>query len=167
MTVLVLVSQERLGLSATGFGLLLTAGAAGGVAGGLLCPAIVSRIGAQRSLTLSLGIIPLPLIAMVAPNAFVVGFALFIQTFVGTLWNVVTVSYRQRTIPDDLLGRVNSVYRFFGWGTISLGALLGGVVVAMAQQFLDRDMALQMPFALAFVGTGALFLWGLRRLKID
>ncbi|MEL6416915.1 MAG: MFS transporter, partial [Pseudomonadota bacterium] len=57
-TILVLVSQERLGLSATGFGLLLTAGAAGGVAGGLLCPAIVSRISAQRSLTLSLGIIP-------------------------------------------------------------------------------------------------------------
>lgn len=166
-TILVLVSQERLGLSATGFGLLLTAGAAGGVAGGLLCPAIVSRIGAQRSLTLSLGIIPLPFIAMMAPNAFVVGFALFAQTFVGTLWNVVTVSYRQRTIPDDLLGRVNSVYRFFGWGTISLGALLGGVVVGVGQQFLDRDMALQLPFGLAFVGTGALFLWGLRRLKID
>lgn len=166
-TILVLVSQERLGLSATGFGLLLTAGAAGGVAGGLLCPAIVSRIGAQRSLTLSLGVIPLPFIAMMAPNAFVVGFALFTQTFVGTLWNVVTVSYRQRTIPDDLLGRVNSVYRFFGWGTISLGALLGGVVVGIGQQFVDRDLALQLPFALAFVGTGALFLWGLRRLKIE
>ncbi|MEM6388075.1 MAG: MFS transporter [Pseudomonadota bacterium] len=166
-TILVLVSQERLGLSATGFGLLLTAGAAGGVAGGLLCPAIVSRIGAQRSLTLSLGIIPLPFIAMMAPNGFIVGFALFTQTFVGTLWNVVTVSYRQRTIPDDLLGRVNSVYRFFGWGTISLGALLGGVVVGVGQQFLDRDMALQLPFILAFVGTGALFSWGFHRLKIE
>lgn len=166
-TILVLVSQERLGLSAAGFGLLLTAGAAGGVAGGFLCPSIVSRIGAQRSLTLSLAGIPLPFIAMMAPNAFVVGFALFTQTFVGILWNVVTVSYRQRTIPDDLLGRVNSVYRFFGWGTISLGALLGGVVVGAGQQFFDRDMALQLPFGLAFVGTGALFLWGRHRLKIE
>ncbi|MEM8537497.1 MAG: MFS transporter, partial [Pseudomonadota bacterium] len=92
---------------------------------------------------------------------------LFVQTFVGTLWNVVTVSYRQRTIPDDLLGRVNSVYRFFGWGTISLGALFGGIVVGVGQQFFDRDVALQAPFALAFIGTGLLFLWGLRRLKIE
>jgi hypothetical protein len=34
----------------------------------------------------------------------------------GTLWNVITVSLRQRLIPDHLLGRVNSVYRFFAWG---------------------------------------------------
>lgn len=166
-TILVLVAQERLGLSATGFGLLLTAGAAGGVAGGLLCPAIVARLGAQRSLTLSLGIIPFPFLAMMAPDALIVGAALFLQTFVGTLWNVVTVSYRQRTIPDDLLGRVNSVYRFFGWGTISLGALFGGIVVGTGQQFLDRDVALQVPFIFAFVGTGALFIWGALRLKIE
>lgn len=166
-TILVLVSQERLGLSATGFGLLLTAGAAGGVAGGLLCPAIVARLGAQQSLTLSLGIIPLPFIAMMAPDALVLGLGLLTQTFVGTLWNVVTVSYRQRTIPDDLLGRVNSVYRFFGWGTISLGALLGGIVVGVGEPFFGRDTALQIPFVLAFLGTGILFLWGLRRLKIE
>ena len=166
-TILVLVSQERLGLSATGFGLLLTAGAAGGVAGGMLCPAIVARLGAQRSLTLSLAIMPLPFIAMMAPLAVVVGLGLFVQTFFGTLWNVVTVSYRQRTIPDDLLGRVNSVYRFFGWGTISLGALLGGIVVGTSELFIARDAALQVPFILAFVGTGALFLWGVRRLTLE
>lgn len=166
-TILVLVSQERLGLSATGFGLLLTAGAAGGVAGGLLCPAIVERLGAQRSLTLSLAVFPLPFIAMMSPLAVVVGLGLFVQTFFGTLWNVVTVSYRQRTIPDTLLGRVNSVYRFFGWGTISLGALLGGLVVGTSELFIARDTALQVPFLLAFAGTGALFLWGLRRLTLE
>ncbi|MGZ2259955.1 MFS transporter [Roseobacter sp. A03A-229] len=166
-TILVLVSQERLGLSATGFGLLLTAGAAGGVAGGMLCPAIVARLGAQRSLIVSLGIIPLPFIAMMSSLSVVVGLGLFVQTFFGTLWNVVTVSYRQRTIPDGLLGRVNSVYRFFGWGTISLGALLGGIVVGTSEIFIERDTALQVPFILAFAGTGALFLWGVRRLKLE
>ena len=166
-TILVLVSQERLGLSATGFGLLLTAGAAGGVAGGMLCPAIVARLGAQRSLTLSLAMMPLPFIAMMAPLAGVVGLGVCVQTFFGTLWNVATVSYRQRTIPDDLLGRVNSVYRFFGWGTISLGALLGGIVVGTSELFIARDAALQVPFILAFVGTGALFLWGVRRLTLE
>jgi len=44
------------------------------------------------------------------------------------LWNVVTVSLRQRIIPDGLLGRVNSGYRLLAWGTQPLGALLGGVI---------------------------------------
>ena len=49
-----------------------------------------------------------------APSVPVVALALFLEMFAGLLWNVVTVSYRQRFIPDALLGRVNSIYRFFG-----------------------------------------------------
>ena len=45
-----LYAQEVLGLSAAGLGLLMTAAAAGGVTGGLVCPAIVARIGPQRAL---------------------------------------------------------------------------------------------------------------------
>ncbi|MBU2359023.1 MAG: MFS transporter, partial [Alphaproteobacteria bacterium] len=166
--VLVLISQEKLGLSASGYGLLLTAGAAGGVLGGFLCTAIIRRIGAQKSLTVALGVIPFPfLVVGIASSPIVVAAALFFQTLVAVLWNVVTVSYRQRSIPDDLLGRVNSVYRFFGWGTMSLGALLGGVVVSLTEPSLGRDMALAVPFIVAAIGTGGLFIWGFTRLKID
>ncbi len=42
------------------------------------------------------------------------------------VWNIITVSLRQQIIPDHLLGRVNSVYRFLGWGSMPLGALAGG-----------------------------------------
>ncbi|MEM8976955.1 MAG: MFS transporter [Pseudomonadota bacterium] len=168
LVVLVLVAQERLALSASGYGLLLTAGAAGGVLGGILCPVVVSRIGAQKSLSLALALIPIPFFVMgLSENAFVVASALFAQTIVAVLWNVVTVSYRQRSIPDDLLGRVNSVYRFFGWGTMSLGAILGGAIVSFAEFAFGRETALSLPFILAGIGTGALFLWGVNRLKID
>ncbi len=167
LVVLVLVSQEKLGLSASGYGALLTAGAAGGVIGGVLCPGIVSRIGAQRSLALALGLIPLSFLIMgLVSDARVIATALCAQTFVAVLWNVVTVSYRQRAIPDQLLGRVNSVYRFFGWGTMSLGALLGGAVVSLGEPFLGRDMALALPFLLAAFGTGLLCVWGVRHLRI-
>ena len=44
------------------------------------------------------------------------------------LWNVVTVSLRQRITPDRLLGRMNASYRLVGWGTMPLGALLGGIL---------------------------------------
>ena len=41
----------------------------------------------------------------------------------GATWNVITVSLRQSIIPPHLLGRVNSVYRFFAWGMMPIGAL--------------------------------------------
>ena len=38
------------------------------------------------------------------------------------------MSFRQHVTPDHLLGRVNSTYRLLAWGTMPLGALLGGLV---------------------------------------
>jgi MFS family permease len=48
--------------------------------------------------------------------------------FASTLWNIVTISLRQRIIPRHLQGRVNSAYRMVGMGAMPLGALLGGVL---------------------------------------
>ena len=50
------------------------------------------------------------------------------------MWNVITVSLRQAIIPDHLLGRVNSVYRFLGWGMMPIGSFVGGLVVALGDQ---------------------------------
>src|SRR5699024_9136209 len=82
-------------------------------------------------------------------SAIVVWLAGLVSGVAIVLWNVITVSLRQRIIPDQLLGRVNSVYRFFGWGTISLGTLLGGVLVSVGEPFLGREWALRAPFLLA------------------
>lgn len=62
---------------------------------------------------------------------------------IGTLWNVITVSLRQTIIPPGLLGRVNSVYRFFAWGMMPIGAALGGVLVAVVDTVASRDAALR------------------------
>lgn len=48
------------------------------------------------------------------------------------LWNVITVSLRQRITPNRLLGRVNSAYRLLAWGTMPIGAAAGG---ALSQWF--------------------------------
>ena len=61
-------------------------------------------------------------------NAWIVGPLLAVEAFGGVVWNVITVSLRQSMIPTHLMGRVNSAYRFVGWGTIPLGALVGGIV---------------------------------------
>ncbi|MFM8001537.1 MAG: hypothetical protein ACKPAJ_03860, partial [Actinomycetota bacterium] len=51
-----------------------------------------------------------------------------VMAIAGTTWNVITVSMRQRLIPTELFGRVNSVYRFIGTGSTAIGALLGGQI---------------------------------------
>jgi hypothetical protein len=63
----------------------------------------------------------------------VVGAAMFSLMAGSMLWNIITVSWRQRRIPAELLGRVNSIYRFFGWGSMSLGAIAGGIVVSLVE----------------------------------
>lgn len=167
VTVLILFSQEIMGLSAIGHGALLTAGAAGGVAGGLVGPLIVARIGGQRSVILALFLMPLPFAAIsVTSSPLIVAFALFVEMVAALIWNIVTVSYRQRLIPDDLLGRVNSLYRFFGWGMMPIGALAGGWIVTMVQPELCRELALRMPYIIATFGSALMLVYGLRKLRL-
>ena len=58
-----------------------------------------------------------------------------VMVLVGTVWNVITVSLRQSIIPDHLLGRVNSVYRFFAWGMMPIGSLRSAGVIVVTEQF--------------------------------
>jgi len=58
------------------------------------------------------------------------GFA--VSGFCGVVYNVAQVSFRQGLTPERLLGRMNATMRFLVWGTMPVGALLGGV---LGQQF--------------------------------
>ncbi|MFN3662168.1 MFS transporter [Yoonia sp.] len=168
MTILVLYAQEVLGLSATGYGLLLSFGAMGGVAGGLLAPVVAARLGMRRSLLLALGgFVIVQLMIGLFGSAAIVAAALFLEAAAGMLWNVVTVSYRQRLIPDDLLGRVNSVYRFFGWGAMPFGAMGAGVLVTLLTPVLGRNEALHAPYLFAALICGLLTLYAMMRLRFD
>jgi len=142
---------------------VLAANALGGLAG----PWIAKWLGGQLTLLLTLFVFPLPFVVLaVTGNAWVAGAALFIEMFMGMTWNVVTVSLRQRLIPDGLLGRVNSIYRFFGWGTIPLGAVLAGVMVSGLEADWGREAALRAPYVLGAVITAGLALYGVWRLKL-
>lgn len=146
---------------------MMAAGALGGVVGGLISPAIAARLGRRVSLLAAIVVstIHFLLIALTA-SALIVALALFLEMLAALLWNVVTVSYRQRLIPDDLLGRVNSIYRFFGWGTMPLGALVGGWLVAWGEPDLGRDFALRLPYVIGGAITGMMFVYGLFRLRV-
>lgn len=126
--VLVLVTQNRLGISDTGYGLLLAAAAVGGILGGWTAEAITRRIGWGPAFFVS-NLLPAIGHAGVAltGSPLVAGAMLALASFAGVVGNVVVAGLRQTAIPDHLLGRVTSVYRLFGLGALPLGALFGGV----------------------------------------
>jgi MFS family permease len=151
---LVLYAQEVLGLGAQAYGLMLAAAAFGGIAGGFCSDAIVRRLGPGRSAQYAQLLSAVAFVAIpVAPNAVTLALILASFQFVGLVWNTVSVSYRQRTIPDALLGRVNSIYRLFAWGMMPIGLLLSGALVSASEPFLPRETALAIPFMVAALGV--------------
>lgn len=155
----ILFSQEILKTSVFVFAILGTAGAIGGTIGGVLGPKLIEKIGSGPSLALTLIIGPIANLIIGLTSLWqIVWLLTAFWVFFSVVWNVVTVSLRQSVIPSDLLGRVNSVYRFFGWGSIPIGSLLGGGIVALSGHFFARESALRMPyFVAAFLSFGIIF----------
>jgi MFS family permease len=127
--VLYAVSPGPMGLDALGFGLVTTTFAVGSLVGSLVVERVEARLGRSRilMLTVVLGAISVTVPGLTA-NAWIVGAAFAVWGVGIMMWNVVTVSLRQRIVPDGLLGRVNASYRLFAWGTQPIGAVLGGVI---------------------------------------
>lgn len=127
--ILVLYAQEIVGVGDVGYGLLISAGAVGATVGGLVTTRLVDRLGRSRILiaaAFTYGVAQLTL-GLVA-TAWLFGVVMATGAFSAVAWNVVTVSLRQHLVPDELRGRVNSAYRFFGWGAMPLGAVLGSAL---------------------------------------
>ena len=124
------VDPGPMGLSKAGFGVLMTAGAIGAVLGSLVADRIEAALGRTGSLVASMLLGPVVLVApALTDSPWWVGVA-GVLTGTSVVWNVITVSLRQRIAPDHLLGRVNAGYRLLAWGTMPLGAGLGGLLAA-------------------------------------
>jgi MFS family permease len=127
--VLYAVAPGPMGLSEPLFGVLITAFAIGSLAGSLLAERAERRVGRQAILLLAIVVSAITLaVPGFTAHPILVGASFVVSGAFMVMWNVITVSLRQRIVPDALLGRVNSAYRLFAWGTQPLGALLGGVI---------------------------------------
>ena len=154
LVALVLHAQENLGLSAQVYGLTLAGGAFGGILGSLLGERIAARLGPVRTMQAMLAVSgPSFLLMGLAPGPWTLGLAFAAMEFCSFVWNVVSVSTRQRLIPDALRGRVNSIYRLLAWGMMPLGLVLSGFVVTLGELVLSRGTALVLPFWAAGLGS--------------
>ena len=127
--VFVKFARDELGLGARGFGILLAAISIGSILGGLVGERVSKRLGATAAIILAYIVFGISdVIPGVFPEIWAVALSGIVMAIAGTTWNVITVSMRQRLIPTELFGRVNSVYRFIGTGSTAIGALIGGQI---------------------------------------
>ena len=152
--VLVLYATQRLGMSEIGFGLLTTAIAIGGVIGVLIYGALerrfslgnIMRVGllieTATHLVLALTVSPAVALGMMV----VFGAHTFIWTTTG---NVV----RQRSVPNQLMGRVGGVSRVANVAGIVVGTPIGGLLASA--------FGITAPFWFGFFGSVVLvvLLW--------
>jgi MFS family permease len=127
----ILLARE-LHLSAGVIGLFTSIAAVGGLLGSLVASRVATRLGQGPTIWISA--------LLCAPPMFVTPFVhrnwtlvllaaaqLFLWVAM-VVYNITQVSFRQGLCPPELLGRMNATMRFLVWGTIPIGAFLGGVL---------------------------------------
>jgi MFS family permease len=126
---LVLFAQDKLGLSAQGFGILLAMLALGGILGGWLAPMVHVRLAPSRTYAACLGLQAVAWLgAALTENPWVSGGALVVIGLASTVVSVVGGTARQSLTPDHLLGRITAGTRVVGIGAGAVGALIGGLL---------------------------------------
>jgi len=153
----VLWARERLGLEGVGFGALITAYTVGGVLGTSLAGRLDARLGPAVLLRAGLWVeAAAQLVLALTRVPWVAGATLVLFGTHATVWGVVSVSLRQRVVPEELRGRVNSVYFLFDLGGAAVGTLLGAVLASA--------VGITAPFWLGSLAVALLALASWRRL---
>jgi predicted MFS family arabinose efflux permease len=157
MAVYVLYLTRSLELPPALVGLVFAGGGIGALVGALLASRIAGAFGLGPTIVGTAALLPigwlLTLVVGGPPTlaAAFLGLACALASFVSPIYNVNQVSLRQAITPDHLQGRVNASMRFIVWGTIPIGALLGG--------FLGDLIGLRPTLLVAGVGSALAVLW--------
>ena len=128
--VLTLYAIRTLHLSPAELGLALAIANGGGILGALANKRLVDRFGfgptfLVASVAPGLGVLLLPL-ATPSTGLLVLAAGLGIAGFAIAIYNVNQITLRQTVTPAALQGRMNATIRVIIWGTIPIGAALGG-----------------------------------------
>nr|WP_239091607.1 MFS transporter [Streptomyces sp. SID14478] len=133
--VLVIHLVRDRGYGSAAYGLVLVCGGVGAVLGTLAAPRLIRTFGYGRAMagTLAVTVNAFWILPVVGGSrtAVVTAFAVTLAlTSAGTgVGGVVSVTLRQLLTPPVLHARMNASYRMVTFGTIPLGALLGGLLV--------------------------------------
>jgi MFS family permease len=130
LTLIIIVIAQRQGASSPVIGLVFAIGSIGGVVGSVIGPAIQKRFSFGAVIIVSCWIQAVAwLFYMFQPNIWLLGVISAIIFVTGPVYNVVQFSYRLALIPDELQGRVNSVFRLLAFGFMPVGMALTGLLL--------------------------------------
>ncbi len=153
-SVLVLYVRDQLGMGEIGYGIVTAASAVGGILGTIGYDRLTRRFSLGDLMRAGLIIETLTHLALaltrVPAIALVIFFVFGAHAFV---WGTTATTIRQRSVPDELYGRVSGVYRVGIFGGLVVGAPIGG--------FLAKTYGIAAPFWFGFVGSAILvvLLW--------
>jgi predicted MFS family arabinose efflux permease len=123
---------RNLHLSPFIIGIISALPAVGGLLGSVVATRVAKRLGQGPTIWISALVFGVPMFVypFLQRNwtivLLVVGSIVFWMA--GVIYNITQVSFRQGLCPRHLLGRMNATIRFMVWGTMPLGALVGGVL---------------------------------------
>jgi MFS family permease len=132
--VYVLYVTRELGLQPATIGLIFAMSGPGALLGAVVAGKLASSFGLGRTIVGSIflgGLANLLVPLAGGPPALTIGMlmaAMFFGGVANPVYNINQVSLRQAITPDHLQGRMNASMRFIVWGTIPIGALLGGAL---------------------------------------
>jgi MFS family permease len=133
VTVLALLALRTLDLGPTLFGLLVAAVGAATLAGAFLAERLGARLGEGGAIASARSVYPIVWagIAVAGSTRSVVPLFLLAAAagVAAGVENANELSYRQRAVPDELLGRVNATGRSVNRTAGAVGAVLGGALV--------------------------------------
>lgn len=126
LIIIVLAKEQH--ASATQIGAVVSIAAIGSIIGSIFGVRILKRFNAGHILIgvswIQALLFPLYILA---PNFIVIGIITAAIFIFNPISGVTVITYRLSKIPDDLQGRVNSVYRFMYYSTIPIGMALTGI----------------------------------------
>jgi MFS family permease len=127
----VLYARRILHTPTAGYGALLAATAVGAILAGWWAKPLTRRLEARHALAVTCATQCAAWTAIAATGSpWVAGGALALLGAASNLGTVALVTRRQELTPDELLGRVTSVFRLAGVGITALAALAGGILAA-------------------------------------
>lgn len=130
-TLLVLYIREVLHLSPAWYGILLAAGAFGGLSGGFFAATLTRRIGAKATALACLALAAAGQLALGTTSSVIVTAAVLATSSMAfAIWNVQARTTIQSAVPADLLGRVISINRAAVTAASLAGAGLGGITAS-------------------------------------
>jgi MFS family permease len=127
---LTILFGRHLGMSYARLGTVFSLGTVGALLGAVLAERVARKIGLGWAIILPMIIFSVvdfgwPL-ATPSTASIVFVTVMFFAGGTGVIYNVNQVGLRQAITPGRMLGRMNATMRFIVWGTMPIGALLGG-----------------------------------------